>query len=64
MDLVAIDGAGGRERGVGRAKTCRGEIAEIEKLMLGRSTEYSKDEVKSCRLRELYQIGIEHEKVA
>jgi hypothetical protein len=36
------------------------EIAELEKFQKEHRTEYFKDEVKQERLRELYQIRIDH----
>ena len=43
-------------------KTLNDEIAEIEKFMREHRTAYNKDEGKSNRLRDLYQLRIDHEK--
>jgi len=44
------------------AQTLNDEIAEIEKFMSEHRTEYNKDETKRLRLRQLYQIRLDHEK--
>lgn len=52
------------DSGTDHATTLNDEIAELEKFMSEKRTEYNKDEKAQARLRQLYDIRIKHQEAA